>query len=662
MSVALVMGALLFSYNMTVRHRNAQAHAVYFSQTAHGLAEAALSLAWRDLRRSLDERQGEAFTLLTATPSEELAGQSVPITLDPSVTASLLGGLREAEVSAEARVVAAMRRHEGAAAAQGFHPAERRLTLEVTATGRFRGIRRTLAERREALAQLDVLPGLGRFTLFVREPETDDSISPGYNLYANDINGRPDTDAPGINVLPLVLYNHGDTFPRIDPDPQTNGWVYLGGTSPLRLNLTSGADYKYGQYFHFTDVGDASTATQTGFLNDAPPPFFGASHPVGSLTHDYFIKHVIFGWFTVDAGEPPQDMNRDQVLGSYFATGTSMRSSTLHLYGSPICPSPTRVFGPVYHSYAIYSGVTVDVDGDGRRDGLVTLLPAVEPGEFADLPHLAPIPARVRNIGQPGAFIDLDPATLTWTAMFGDDDTYASYQSLIVDDEPYNTALDYMFSRGEFPPASHRLDGALDYPNPGDDVTIEGRDGAGRTFVHVRGDLAELDGSLLRERALVSCADAAEFRRRFLASDGGLVLGTTVHVRSGPLDLPENLVVRRGGVVLAEGSITFDGVTCDAGERLALVSLAGNVVSPFARASASRPAQVDLAAPAGRVGSSDPSHPLAVRGVLAARRLLPTDLRAGGTLIYPSDASPTSPSVLGYLRVHLADAAVGWRF
>ena len=661
LSVAVVMGVLLFSFNLVVRQRNAQAHAVYFGERAKGLAESALHLAWLALRKECTDNSSNTYKTLTVTSCQELIGLSLPITLNEEAQEELTKN-GSSSLSATITVKKAQLLADTITSSLCEDPLEKLLTIEVKARGEYRGLSRTLSESREILVQSDLLPLLAKFTLFVKEPETSDGTNPGYNLFANDINGKPDTvNAKGDkNYLPLVLYNHGETLAKLSYDLEDNGWIYLGGNQDVQLNLTSGADYQYGQYFHFYDFLEADQSKQAAFINDDPPSFFTSTYSYDGKNYEFFLKHVIYGYFTIDAGSPAGSMNKNSMLDRYFGDGTTMRSSVLHLYGSAICPSPTRVFGQVYQSYPIYSGVTVDIDGDKKRDGLLTLLPAIEDGEFSLLDQKAQIPNSISNLTNKSASIEIDTDNVTYEKMFGDEYTYQDYMSTVIDSEPYNRSVDYMMAKGEFPPKTHILDEDNDYPNDGDDVKLEVETN-GKSSTYFSGDLDDIESEDLKGRTFLHFATADEFKKACL--DGStLYLSNQVYIKSGQLELPDKLQVVKGGVIICKESISFDGVTCKEGERLALVSLQGNISSAFNHSSESSPAEVSLVALNGRIGSTERLHPFCVKGTVAAKKIEPRDFQAGGMIVYPIENNPTAATRSETVKIHLADLASVWSF
>jgi hypothetical protein len=656
LSLVAVLTVLVLSFHSTAHQRGVQVHHGAAAAIAAGLADSAVQLAWRSLHGSTGRGGDPLVRILAEADAGELAGVRRPLELGPEADflREVPGG---AHLRVEVEILEAKPLGDPDDPGAGFDPLEKEVLLEVRALARCRGSSWQARERRRVRVQLDLLPIVGKFTLFVRHPEVETEGAPGYNRYANFMDGSPDflgTRAQD-NYLPLTLHHHGDAAPHVYDPIEEGGYVFLGGEAPVKLNLTAGTDEHAGQQFHFQNLHVDPTTPQPALMASNPPPFFQRPHQVAGRTLRFGIKHVIFGYFTSDDGDPRGDMNRGGVLDDYAELGLDMRSSTLHLFGSQAAPSPTRVFGPVYQSYAIFSGVTVDANGDGTRDGLVGLLRAIPDEEFPFLLS-RPVPSKVPHLDRPGEMITLDPEVVRYERMFPDYAAYRRVMSTLVRFEPYNLSVDSIRKRGEVPVVSPVLDRARDYPNLGETATLRHRD---TSRVHFHGDLNRVGPELLRRRATVRYPDEAAFRRACLRPGGTLELPGTVLV-GGDLDLPDNLQVRRGGVLMAEGSVRFDGVTCEEDERLSLVSLGGDVLSPFQFASESTPVQADLVSLDGRVRSTDPTRPWAVRGVVAASRLHPEDFRAGGRILYPVEADPTGPDRGRWSRLVVGDSIESW--
>jgi len=657
LSIGVVMGILMFSFNMIVRQRNAQAHLVYYGQVAYGLAESGMNLSWNYVKDECNNKDSIFYELLIKNEVNDLVGKSIDITPKANIVSELLKDLNDSNLTVTAEIESADLMNDDIF--KGLENVEKFVSLKIVSKGSFGGITKKVVETRKLRVQMDVLPVLSKFTLFIKKPEIEDAVSPGYNLFANDINGRPDTTtiSPSENYMPLILYNSGSTTASLNENIDNNGWVFLGDDRVVKLNLTSGGDFQYGQYFHFYNFMQRDNAKQAGFINNTPPPFFDDDHSVNGSTHHYFLKHVLYGYFTVEV-EPPGTMNKCNYLDYYFSSGLrTMRSSTLHLFGTPICPSPTKVLGNVSQSYPIYAAITVDIDGDGKRDGVVTVLPGIKEGKFNNLSQTNPIPSSTKNISNPSQQISLDTSILDYTNVFNDEDTFMEYSSF-VQSESYNYSLDYMMNNGEFPPSKQALDPDFDYPNDGSDISFKCKGDK----AYFEGDLNNITGEYLKERSFIECTSTAKFLREFV-NGNKLNLGCHVYISGeDTLILPKKLEVIKGGAIICEKSINFNEIKCESDERLSLVSLTGNIYSAFDNSSENSPVEADLIALKGSVGSTNSNHEVHIKGTVAVKTLMPKDYKSGGTITYPIDASPMGTDREKYTKIHVPDLAEYWSF
>jgi len=186
------------------------------------------------------------------------------------------------------------------------------------------------------------------------------------------------------------------------------------------------------------------------------------------------------------------------------------------------------------------------------------------------------------------------------------------------------------------------------------------RDPGGAEEEYFSGDLNELDDEVLRRRCFWVYEDADDLLADCLKPNNKLELGRHVFVQNGDLELPERLTVSRGGAIYCTGTITFDGIECESGERLSLISLEKSITSPFNQASEPSPVEADLVALEGSINSSMAHREVVVRGSVACRRFKPADHQAGGLLVYPIEADPTAEDRLAWLRVHVADRPSRW--
>lgn len=323
----------------------------------------------------------------------------------------------------------------------------------------------------------------------------------------------------------------------------------------------------------------------------------------------YFTEHARSGFH---AGEAV-------ALRTELGSTRTAASSMLHL-GS------ARVIGRVYRSVIERARIAADADGDGEGD---TRIAALAYMDWHDYPWQLPeLPAVVRG---PDGALDVsclksrDPDVHDFGALFGDHTSYAQVMSRVVD-EPHD-------ARGIDDGASFALDAVSGAPM-------------------MRGDLARMAPALV-ERAAVTVPDGAAFLARYV-KDGRLTLDAVVHVARGDLELPAGLTVERGGMVIAPGRIVSRGVEGSTGQPLVLCSLASDVVLDAARAH--RFAAIALA---GRLRTTGGAA-LDVIGSVAVDRLVPDDVRGGGTLTYDADLDPASRAREKLYRGFVAEHDEEW--
>lgn len=652
MGLSVVMAVLAFAFYTVVRDQNLKAHAIHFSLTAQSLAESGANYALDALRHELQEPTSATSLAIQAAGPSGLGAVPMPDGWEAGLQ-EFCTGIGSASISVSLAVVDVAPLASPVDPGQGYDAGEKTATLVVTSRGTYRTARQSVIDRRTLRVVHLALPVVSRFSLFLRSPDPTDETAAGYNAFWNDISGAPDPTVPDEdNVRPLVVYNHGEELGTPEA-PADNGWCFLGGDREVVMNLTSGGDYRYGQYFHFYNFLALDTSRPAAFINDSPPPFFTQPHSWAGQEQQFELKHAFYGYFTIDQDlAAPGDMNRDGLLRLYFQGRTNMCSSTLHLYGSSLRPSPTKVYGRVYHSYPIYSAATVDVNGDGARDGIVKMLPAVPEEEYPNLDLTDPIPTEIPMLSNPSQMISLDPDSMHYSTMFGDYAAYEQYMSILIDHEAYNTGADYLRSEGEFPPQAHAFDAARDYPNPGTEITIPACEGS---VPHFQGDLNRVEGAGFARKAIVVLRDQAEFKQLFIDPSNQLRLDAVVRLEQGDLSLPENLRVLTGGTVLVPGNIAFDRVTTPDDQIFTLCSTAKDLHGAF-----SGPVDASLVALHGQLRSSVKSRPLEVKGTLALDRLSPTELPAGGKLTYDQRLNPSLPGWKSFYRVYVADRAAEW--
>lgn len=284
LALALLLGLGFASNWVRSQSQADQAHA--YPQVSKARALADLGLVWgRSEVASRLRTPGPARTELLETLSTE------PLRLE------LGAGLPELGPRSSMKVQVQVRDLEELAKARGqpwSDPEEFAGTLEIQAQAKVGAGWAEARETRQFWLQHPRLPVLGRFGLWVARPGPGTSEDSFWNRVS--FSDQALEAGSRSRELPLVLFNHG--LPPRGPSHSLDsaGWVYLGGSRSISLELTPGSDLFWGEDFH-----QESLRARSPHPNWPPP---------GSL-----------------------------VRRGPFAS--------LHLFGSPLFPSPTRVFGRV---------------------------------------------------------------------------------------------------------------------------------------------------------------------------------------------------------------------------------------------------------------------------------------------------------------------------
>lgn len=178
-------------------------------------------------------------------------------------------------------------------------------------------------------------PVLGKFSLFIRDQP------PG------GVNKLIDSKTPAsIQNSPLTITSGGSAGPNsllpnlVTPFFEKQGWVFLGGLSPWRLNVSEGGgNPDLSECFLRSDLflspivpGDTEFATEIS----AETRF--------STSHVRLYKELLA-------------MEKDQVLLLKQPNPEYVQTSLLHLFGSTRKPSPTLVFGNASRRWLLANGV-----------------------------------------------------------------------------------------------------------------------------------------------------------------------------------------------------------------------------------------------------------------------------------------------------------------
>lgn len=510
------------------------------------------------------------------------------------------------------------------------------------------------------------VPLLSKFTLFLKNPEHTNESEAGYNCMTNTINGEvlaPNDTIHGVEA-PIVFYNSPkNRYVNL----YEAGHIFLGGDSPLELHLTSGGMDESGEFFLFYPISKPEIGPFLTQENNFPTSFpteINFSSPGGSGWMG--IRHAIFGFYDQDEQTPPQDMNIQGSLGLFFdgIDGRTMDSSCLHLSGDMLDPSPGLIVGEVYRLYPRYSGLVLDVNKDGKNDGMLSLLktPAhydsvIEKLFFWDLVAL-PLVFSSSELG----YYQLENS-LTMEKVFSDKTTYYNYSSQIMC-ESYNMSIDYLTNDEEVIPPAGKYEELLeatgntaDFEDPYyvDPKNYQVKLSHASQFSV---DLTSVNlEELFHNRVVETVNDAKEFKRRYLHSKQLDLSGKTVRILNGDLQLPTELEVINPGVLMVKGDIRVMGdIITDNDEMLfSLVSETGSILlegaSPLIEAYL-----VSLNETVRPTSETEVN----IFGGIALNSLMPSDWKRGGKIHFNKEFDFTQPGCEKNYAVHIADYYDKW--
>ncbi|MEW6708405.1 MAG: hypothetical protein AB1403_01155 [Candidatus Riflebacteria bacterium] len=503
----------------------------------------------------------------------------------------------------------------------------------------FRSQNRKYFFRRQCKTNSLLFPVFSKFTFFVSKPETTDESNEGYNCFSNLISGEPTQYSKN---LPIVLFNNKNLN---STDLTKNGYVFLGGDQNIELHVSAGSDEDNGEFFHFFSLNSSSKGAPVFDQSELPNSSFFSS--VKTLSSDPEVKGqlgiqgAIFGFYEYDNLSPPNNMNFKNSLEGYFSStkARTMKSSILHLFGSLRNPSPAIVFGMVKRVFAQYSFLTVDTDGDGKKEQRWMLLPVPAVYELADgssteLWDQVTLPKFFTRKGT-GETTELD-GTLELRTLFLTSQQYFNYSSrLWVED--YNLTYEHMMDENSsFPPQKDfkTLTG-LESQQDGKSVSIVREKDGAELF---KGNLNEIKISdLLSGRITQIVKNETSFREAHV-SDGKLALnGKTIYLETD-LNLNENLEVISPGTIVVNGKLTIKGdITSDNNSVLNLVVVKSGNDIVFSGSNQKIAAHV--IAPEGTVKLSQGTR-ISLTGGLTTATLNPEDWLSGSEITFEPEHDP----------------------
>ncbi len=691
-SLVVVMGALMvvsifaFAMSFLTSQSLHRAHRISSQEGAILLARAARNFALSKIYEGLSTTDSRIFNTLTA---RDLAtGTTIPF--DTAELNSLAAEYRRGSVGVAVSIdaISALDPAKLAATTGGHDEVERRAILRIDVAANVDGVPYAFLESRE-IRIFSIVPGvLGKFSLYVRQPDTD------YNRFAADINGDPDTRvAVADRRLPLILKNGGELDEGATSANDPGGWkrrgyIYRGGAGPVRLNLTAGNDDRFGESFHFFHV-NAEPISIPGYYDPDPPGFFAnppdfsKKYPVTGNTpmppfapeFSFWIKHVVSGFYTRD--ETGADMNVENRLALTFPTpsipGTPnprMRSSVLHLYGTRSNPSPTLILGDVRRRYADYAAVLADATGDNARDAILCYLK-----QTAGPLYNAPVPGNPIRAAAGGGLtvgqairLDPDPSLFSCENMFAGDYNMYSDKMCQVFEEPYLRSHDYLYYRTatNFVPQTSDF-GSDGYASTQSTFRLEMDTTMNRTEPFFdRGDVAAIPVDCLVSKCPIVVPGGRDFLGRFVDEDNVLTLDTNLLIRGETgrtIAFPPSLQVRKGGIIVIEnGNLSLGAINRDRRDPdafLVVAVLRGDIEIDSSLGNGRIAAT--LIAPNGKIVNRSPGFALDLTGGLHVKTLDGDTFPAGGRIAFDTRTDPSSVNYKMYYRALVANVATSYR-
>lgn len=672
LGVLVVVSIFVFAIDTYTRKKLKQTQHLHERYTNMVLAQSVINYSVARLQEQLETADGKLLAFFSS--SELTPGTSIPIELPDLKKILEEFPKTNADVSLEVSTIKQLKTKEDLNKT-GFDPFEKTLTLNITALVAGQQSECTLREQRE-LKLVNLMPDiLGKFTLYVKESGDSDSL----NRFANHIDGYADSQfSLADSCRPVILKNGGEldfaASEADDPDSwRTRGFIYLGG-SEVNLNLTSGNFEGYGELFHFYSLSQ-SPGIPGYFDIDSPaffavPPDFSKAWPQSlnpgppfAPRFAYFLKHVITGFYTTQ--DNGSDMSHDGRLGISFPANdknarVAMRSSSLNLYGTSANPSPTLVLGKVNRRYADFTGIVVDVDGDGSRDAVVDYVRETDQA----LGTIANPPGQISTIGngsvQPGLHVKLNNGLVNYSNMFATELSYADNMCKLKT-EPYLRSMDFMYFRGddEFFP-SQAMFGESDSSWQSSFSLKFHHNLLPDHSYYQNGNPQNFPAARLTDKTVFAVKDEQEFYRHFIKADGKtLALGVPVSVinkADETFKLPSNLSIARGGVIFIEdghlelGSISRD----DPDEVLTIIVNNGNILLNLP---AQSPVYANLIALNGTLLNLNNNHGIDLHGSLIVKNYDPGQFKVGGRLNYDPRNDPSGFYYKNYFRCYIADFA-----
>ncbi|MBF0546785.1 MAG: hypothetical protein HQM08_20260 [Candidatus Riflebacteria bacterium] len=471
----------------------------------------------------------------------------------------------------------------------GFNPnpVEKYGKIEFTAKATIGRISRRVRVTRGFKVFLTVHPVLSKFTLFIKEPPSNNQL----NCLV-----RNSTDMGFENGQPLILSNsnepvsavdssiHIPTLPPFTEIVKKSGWVFLNSeNSSWTINL-AGSSGESGEFDDrmFLRYGKYRDDSLKSTIQIEPP----------SKLKDFFEQFQgLKAKFSVITGNGTIEKPASEILGIHYLFPCSPPLvSILRPFGTGSALSPTLLFGPVFRNYLRYRLIQVDIK-DLNSGSIISYIPTVVPAfpsenSFAD-GFKNPLKTSTKDYSSDIAIfrklygIDPDNPSGSWPKF------QQSSTELVTDS--YLDGVNYLYLPGKEkgsvkepvgvgytnPPPNQIVD--FDSWKPLSGNCLESVRKAQGTMTNVYGSvfsggLGEIEGMKELQQKITTVFNTSEdFYTRCL-SEGKLSIPGITLIKQGTLNIDTPIQVDTGGIIICLDNIVISaGITC-ASEPFTLIS------------------------------------------------------------------------------------------
>ncbi|MFC1743806.1 hypothetical protein ACFL35_07410 [Candidatus Riflebacteria bacterium] len=488
----------------------------------------------------------------------------------------------------------------------GKDPHQRSIEVEFQVYLRYKGIKREYFFRELFQFQAPFEPILSRFTLFSLEPENINSL---VNNYRNLLGQQK----------PLVLINHPDDL-RIEPDApdlelEKKGKIYLGHKKSVLRKTGMRQDNIFSELFHFRPAKKGIAAY---LMRNSPwPEKISIFRSLYGFSQDMILRKGLFRGFELKEGVQKEK-----------------NSAALHLFGTSNSPSPTKIMGPVYTRYCSIAILRHDLNQDGKFQGTADENGQPGTSEKIFLPDLKREDFPMKLFMMPEQWkktLRTSHYKRFFTGYNFGKNPYRQYCTVIIT-EPYNRIIDFLKYDNLIPPKkfNHSLatDKNIRLWNQNNEMIF-------------KGNLFQYNPEKgLLEKVTLSFKDQDTFFRRFIKKTGSNnrlnLKNHVVLIKNGHLELPQNLIVDSGGMILVEkGNISLHKIiNKNKVSTLSLVSLKKDIILRDRNLRNPGECHAFLICLKGQVKSKNVHSFLNIYGGIATREFDPCIFKNGGTIIF----------------------------